>query len=144
MLPRRLNGVSLATASTSGASIFAEFGGTAWAKQMTKWLASIGKTPAALDYAQVWDPSQTLSLDAGVFGVHDVSAANLQQAIVAASLPDEPGLLTSSATVGSKHVTVLTNSSDGSILYLYEHDGAVFYIGGDDQTLAGQFLNVLP
>jgi hypothetical protein len=31
--------------------------GTAWAQQMTRYLASVGKTPADLYYAQVWDPS---------------------------------------------------------------------------------------
>ena len=57
MLPRHLDGIALDRASTTGKAIFAEFGGTAWAQQMTRYLASVGKTPADLYYAQVWDPS---------------------------------------------------------------------------------------
>ena len=144
LLPRKLDGVGLARASTDGAAIFAEFGSTAWAQQMTKYLASVGKKPADLHYAQVWDPSQALSLDAGVFQAGGISAASLQKAIINASRPDSPSLAVSRATVGGKHVTLAVNQSSGTTLYLYDYRGDVFYTGGSGESLAAQFFSSVP
>jgi hypothetical protein len=143
-LPRRLGGVALDRASTTGKAIFAEFGGTAWAQQMTSYLASVGKTPADLNYAQVWDPSGSLGLDAGVFQASGVSAASLRRAIINSSRPDSPGLSVSDASLSGKHVTVVVNQGSGSTLYLYDHRGDVFYTGGSGPSVAAQFLGQLP
>ena len=144
MLPGRLNGVALDRASTTGKAIFAEFGGTAWAQQMTRYLASVGKTPADLYYAQVWDPSGALGLDAGVFQATGVSAASLTKAIINSSRPDSPGLQVSGASLSGKHVTVVVNGASGTTLYLYDHRDDVFYTGGSGASLAAQFLGQLP
>jgi hypothetical protein len=142
-LPARISGVTLAKASTTGAAIFAEFGGTAWARQMTKYLASVGKTPADLRYAQVWDPSGALNLDAGVFQASGITAAALRTAIIKSSLPDSPSLTTSASTISGKTVTIVANGSSGSALYLYDHDGGVFYIGGSDTSLVMKFFRLI-
>jgi hypothetical protein len=144
LLPRRLNGYGLARASTTGAAIFAEFGSTAWARQMTKYLASVGKKPADLHYAQAWDPSQQLGLDAGVFQADGVSAAALRDAIINASRPDSPSLTVSRATLAGKRVTVLLDGASGNTLYLYDYREDVFYTGGSGQSLAAQFLSHVP
>lgn len=144
LLPRRLEGVGLARASTTGAAIFAEFGSTAWAQQMTKYLASVGRKPADLHYAQVWDPSQALGLDAGVFQADGITAANLREAIISASRPDSPHLTLSSATLGGKRVTVVVNQDSGASLYLYDYRDDVFYTGGSGQSLTTQFLSHVP
>jgi hypothetical protein len=104
--------------------------GTAWAQQMTRYLASVGKTPADLYYAQVWDPSGALGLDAGVFQATGVSAASLRKAIINSSRPDSPGLQVSDASLSGKHVTVVVNGASGTTLYLYDHRDDVFYTGG--------------
>lgn len=144
LLPRRLAGVGLTRASTTGAAIFAEFGSTAWAQQMTSYLASAGKRPADLHYAQVWDPSQALGLDAGVFQAGGISAAALRQAIISASRPDSPSLTVSNSSLAGKRVTVVVNASSGTDLYLYDYRDYVFYTGGSGQSLAAQFLRDLP
>jgi hypothetical protein len=144
LLPRQLDGVGLDRASTSGAAIFAEFGGTAWAQQMTKYLASVGRKPADLHYAQVWDPSQALDLDAGVFQADGISAAALREAIISASRPDTPSLTMSSTTLAGKRVTVVVNESSGTTLYLYDYRDNVFYAGGSGESLTAQFLSHLP
>lgn len=144
LLPRRLDGVGLDRASTTGAAIFAEFGSTAWAQQMTRYLASVGRRPADLHYAQVWDPSQALGLDAGVFQVDGISAAALRDAIINASRPDSPGLTLSTTTLAGKRVTVVLNKSSSATLYLYDYRGNVFYAGGSGESLAAQFLRRLP
>jgi hypothetical protein len=144
MLPRRLGGVALNRASTTGKAIFAEFGGTAWAQQMTRYLASVGKTPADLYYAQAWDPSGALGLDAGVFQATGVSAASLRKAIINSSRPDSPGLSVSDTSLSGKHVTVVVNQASGTTLYLYDHRDDVFYTGGSGPGTAAQFLGQLP
>lgn len=144
LLPRKLDGVGLDRASTDGAAIFAEFGSTAWAQRMTRYLASVGQRPADLHYAQVWDPSQALSLDAGVFQAGGITAAALQKAILNASRPDSPNMTVSSSTVGGKPVTVAVNQDSGTTLYLYDHRDDVFYTGGSDASLAAQFFSQLP
>jgi hypothetical protein len=144
MLPRRLDGVALHRASTTGKAIFAEFGATAWAQQMTRYLARVGKTPADLNYAQVWDPSGSLGLDAGVFQASGVSAASLRKAIINSSRPDSPGLSVSDASLSGKHVTVVVNQDSGTTLYLYDHHDDVFYTGGSGPSVAAQFLGQLP
>ena len=144
MLPRHLNGVALDRASTTGKAIFAEFGGTAWAQQMTRYLASVGKTPADLYYAQVWDPSGAIGLDAGVFQATAIGAAWLRKAIINSSRPDSPDLSVSDASLSGKHVTVLVNGASGTTLYLYDHRDDVFYAGGSEPSVAAQFLSQLP
>lgn len=144
LLPRKLDGVRLDRASTDGAAIFAEFGSTAWAQQMTKYLSSVGRKPADLHYAQVWDPSQSIGLDAGVFAANGVSATALQKAIINASRPDEPNLTVSRSTIGGKPVTVAVNESSGTTLYLYDYRGDVFYTGGAGESLAAQFFSSVP
>lgn len=144
LLPRRLDGVALDRASTTGAAIFAEFGSTAWAQQMTKYLASVGRKPADLHYAQVWDPSQALGLDAGVFQADGISAVALRKAIINASRPDSPSLTKSSTVLAGKRVTVMFNKGSGTTLYLYDYRDNVFYAGGSGESLAAQFLSHLP
>lgn len=142
-LPATVDGVRLTRVSTTGAAIFAQFGGTAWSRQMTAYLHRAGKTPADLRYAQAFDPSKRIALDAGVFQLTGVPASVLRTAIVNSSRPDSPGLSTSPAKVGGKPVTAETDPGSGSTVYLYAHDGAVFYVDGSNQHLAATFLDAV-
>lgn len=142
-LPKRLDGTVLSRASTTGATIFREFGDTAFAKQMTAFLAHLGKTPADLHYAQVWDPSRRLHIDAGVFEVRGVGAAALARGIIESSRPDSPSMTVSNTTLAGKRVTVVVNPSAGSTLYLYPRGTAVFYVGADNSEVAKQYLSAL-
>lgn len=142
-LPARIDGKALSRVSTTGAAIFSEFGSTAWARRMTAFLAQAGKTPADMRYAQAWDPSETLDLDAGAFQVSGMSAATLGQGIVASSLPDSPGLSANATTVAGKRVMALSDPGAGLTLYLYEQHDVVFYVGSSDDALVDQYLVVL-
>lgn len=130
LLPNRLGGVALRTASTSGAVIFSKFGDTAWANAMTAYLHSVGRTPADLRYAQVWDASKALDLDAGAFRLPHVSAEALRQAIIQSSRPGSMSLAVSTATIANKPVTAVLDQDSGLVLYLYDHKDVVFYVGG--------------
>lgn len=139
-LPASLNGTALTRISTVGSAIFGQFGGTAWSQRMTAFLHRHGKSPADLQYAQVFDPAKKLSLDAGAFDVAGIPAAALAAAIVDSSKPDSPGLTAKPANVAGKPVTVESDPESGSALVLYAHDGAVFYVDGNNRFLAAEFV----
>lgn len=148
LLPKHLDGVGLRTASTTGRVIFSKFGNTAWAKSMTGYLHSVGRTPADLRYAQVWDPSKAVNLDAGAFRLPGVRSAALAHAIIQSSRPGSMQLSVSTAAIAGKPVTAVLDQDSGLVLYLYEHGGVVFYVGGVAGGGAGHvvpaFLRQLP
>lgn len=110
---------------------------------MTAFLASVGKAPTDLRFANAHDPSGKLDLETGVFQVRGVDALTLRQAIASSSRPDAPGLTISTATLSGKRVTMLVYPG-GSILYLYAHHGLVFYVGTQNQALAAHVLAMYP
>ncbi|HEU0212761.1 MAG TPA: hypothetical protein VFR13_01660 [Jiangellaceae bacterium] len=140
-LPDELRAVPLTTASTVGAALFAD---DAWSQEMTDFLAGVGRTRSDLRFAQVWDPSGGLELDAGVFHVPGVAATAVREALVDSARPNAPGLAEAAETVGDKAVTAVKYPGDAPTLYLYEHDDVVFYVGTRDHDLAVEFLAALP
>jgi hypothetical protein len=87
--------------------------------------------------------SGTLDLETGVFQVSGVKASALQQAIVASSRSDAPGLTSSAATLSGKRETTLVYPG-GSILYLYAHGDLVYYVGTQSRALAARLLAMYP
>lgn len=140
-LPGELRGASLAKASTIGEAVFQD---DAWSKEMTAFLAGVGKTRSDLRFAQVWDPRGELDLDAGIFHVPGIAAPSVRQALVDSSRPNAPGLTAATLAVADKSVTAVVYPDGGPSLYLYEHDDVVFYVGTRDQDLAAEFLSELP
>jgi hypothetical protein len=140
-LPDELRAVSLTSASTVGAALFAD---DAWSQEMTDFLAGVGRTRSDLRFAQVWDPAGGLDLDAGAFQVPGVAATAVRQALVDSARPNAPGLTEATETVGDKPVTAVHYPGDAPTLYLYEHDDVVFYVGSRDHDLAVEFLAALP
>jgi hypothetical protein len=110
---------------------------------MTAFLASAGKEPDDLRFANARDPAGAAGVEAGVFEVDGIDAAALREAIVEASRPAAPGSAVSSATVGGKPVTALEYAS-GSTLYLYAAGDRVFYAGSTDEEVAGEVLRGFP
>lgn len=142
-LPSALDGTKLTRVSTTGSAIFQQFGGAAWSQRMSAFLDRVGKTPADLQFAQLFDPSKKTALDAGAFRLPGVPATDLATAIIDSAKPDSPGLISSSTSIDGKKVTVQTDPASGAVLYLFPRDDTVFYVGGDDPPLAKQFLNAV-
>jgi hypothetical protein len=140
LLPDEVAGVALEKGSATGAAVF---GGNEFSEAMTAFLASRGKEPGDLRFANARDPAGTAGVEAGVFEVEGVGAPALRDAIVEASRPAAPGAAVSSATVGGKPVTALEYAS-GSTLYLYAAGDRVFYAGSTDEELAGEVLAGFP
>jgi hypothetical protein len=140
LLPSEIDGVTLQKGSTTGAGVFE---GNAFGREMTQFLASVGKRPGDLRFANARDPSAKLGLEVGVFRVMGVDAAALRRAIVASSRPNAPGLTASATTLAGKRVTKVAYPG-GSVLYLYEHEDGVFYVGSQREDVASRALEALP
>lgn len=140
MLPNKVNGVRLRKGSTVGSVVF---GSDAFSRHMTSFLASVGKAPADLRFANAQDPSGSLDLETGVFQLRGVKASMLRQAIVNSTRPDAPGLRTFTIRLSGKRVTMLVYPG-GSVLYLYAHRDLVFYVGTQSEGLAAKVLGLYP
>lgn len=140
LLPSEIDGTQLTKASATGAGVF---GSDAFSREMTRFLASAGKKPTDLRFANARDPTQALDVETGVFQASGVEARALRAAIVESSRPGAPGLTTSTGTLSGKRVTILAYAS-GSTLYLYEHGDLVFYVGTQSNELASKVLALLP
>lgn len=140
-LPSLVDGVALSKASGTGSDVFQD---DPWSKEMTAFLAGVDRKPADLQFAQGWDPAGNLDLEIGAFRVAGVDSAALRNAMVESSRSGSPGLSTGTATLSGKQLTTVLYPANTSILYLYEHDGVVFYVGTQDERLAGEALATLP
>ena len=140
LLPASINRVKLRKGSATGAGVF---GGDAFSREMTQILRQAGKAPADLRFANAQDPRGRLELEIGVFEVPGMSAARLKDAIVTSSRPNAPGLIAEPSTLGGKPVTAVVYPG-GTVLYLYEHGGRVFYIGTQNKALATRAIGLLP
>jgi hypothetical protein len=140
LLPAKVGGKKLRKGSTTGAVVF---GGNAFGRVMTSFLAKHGKRPSDLRFANAQTSSRKFQIELGVFQVHGLPGSTLRQAIVESSRPGAPELKTSSATLSGKPVTKLVYPG-GSTLYLYAHDDLVFYVGTQDEALAGTILAMFP
>jgi hypothetical protein len=105
--------------------------------------AGLGKRPNDLRFANAQTSSHNFQIELGVFQVRGLPGSVLRQAIVESSRPAAPGLKTSSATLSGKRVTKVVYSG-GSTLYLYTHDDLVFYVGTQNEALAGSILAMFP
>jgi hypothetical protein len=76
-------------------------------------------------------------------GLPGVAASRLLQAIVDASRPNAPGLMTSTGALAGKAVTKLTYPG-GAVLYLRAVGSRVFYVGTQSERLAAKALGELP
>ena len=140
LLPGKLNGTKLQKGSALGPQVF---GGDAFSRVMTQRLKAAGKAPADLRFANAQDPKGRLELEVGVFEVPGMSAADLRSAIVASSRPNAPGLIAEPSTLGGRPVTAMVYPG-GTVLYLYEQGGRVFYIGTQNKALAVKAIGLLP
>jgi hypothetical protein len=140
LLPGKLEGTNLRKGSATGAAVF---GGDAFSREMTRRLAAAGKAPSDLRFANAQDPQGRVGLEVGVFEVAGMSAPALRRAIVESSRPGAPGLVAEPATLGGRRVTAVVYPG-GTLLYLYEQGGRVFYIGTQNDVLAAKAIAALP
>ena len=135
LLPGTIDGHRLAKGSTTGAVVLG--GSNAFSSALRRILADAGKQPSDLLFANAQD--STGGLEVGVFRVRGLAAPALRDAIVRSSRPNAPDLDVSRVVLGGTPVTKLVYPG-GSALYLYAHEGVVYYVGTQDEALAGRIL----
>src|SRR5262249_53825222 len=109
----------------------------------TKFLAAHGKRPGDLRFANAQTAPNGPEVELGVFQVRGLDSALLRKAIVSSSRPNAPGLTATPGTLAGKAVTKIAYPG-GAILYLYPSGDRVFYVGTQDEALAGRIIGKFP
>lgn len=141
LLPKSLNGTTLTSQSVTGDTLLSDDG---WSNAFSTFLASAGKTPVDLLFAQAYDPSGATDLTVGVYQITGVSAADVDKTVLKAWKANDATLTTKTATVGGKKVTQGTIPSMSLDGYWYEHGNVVFEVETSDATVAANVLAALP
>jgi hypothetical protein len=141
LLPARVAGHRLQRGSAIGTAVLS--GGDAFSRVFKRILAGVGARPGDLRWANARDPTGALELEIGVFQVRGMAASALRDAIVTSTRPNAPGLAVSRVDLGGKRVEKLVYPG-GSVLYLYAHAPVVYYVGTQDNAVAGRVLGRLP
>lgn len=142
LLPTEVSGAPLARQSFTGIDVLPDDG---WGPPFVAFLTSVGKTPEDFQVALAEDPDGVLDFDfVWAYRLADVDPATLRDAIVEAVRIGYPELKTATATIVEKAVTTGVYFEDvvGSIWYL--HDGVIFDIEGEEQTVSTTILAALP
>ena len=141
LLPKTLNGTTLTSQSVTGDTLLSDDG---WSNAFSTFLASAGKTPTDLLFAQAYDPSGATDLTIGAYQVTGTSAADVDKTVVKAWKANDSTLVTKAATVGGKKVTQGAIPSMSLEGYWYEHGDVVFEVQTSDATVAASALAALP
>jgi hypothetical protein len=140
LLPKSLNGTTLTSQSVTGDTLLSDDG---WSNAFSTFLASAGKTPTDLLYAEAYDPVGATDLTVYAYQITGVSAADVDKTVLKAWKANETSFTTKTATVGGKKVTQGTISSMSLDGYWYEHGDVVFEVQTSDATVAANVLAAL-
>jgi hypothetical protein len=141
VLPTKVGGVTLVTDSTTGSDAL---GGDPASQDLLQSLSAYGKTGDDLEYAESYDPSDTLAGGVIALRLKGLAAAKLRQAIVESwTAAIGSGGSTSQATVGGKKVTVIDYGDGGTKDYLFEQGEAVIIVTAADLAAATVLLTAL-
>ncbi len=142
LLPTLVNEIPLTLASNTGAAVFDPEDPAS--QGMIAFLASNGKTPADLVFAQAYDASGGLDLFLAAFRVSGMDPGTLRNALLEVGLANGSEQSSSATTMGGKPITKVVYPAGGSNSYLYERNGVVFDVETKDEALATQILSQLP
>ena len=140
LLPASVDGHRLQKGSATGAVVLS--GSNAFSTALRRILARNGKQPSDLLFANARDPTGALELEVGAFQVRGLAAQALSKAIVLSSRPNAPGLAVSHVILDGTPVTKVVYPG-GSTLYLDPRGTVVYYVGTQDEALAGRILRRL-
>lgn len=141
LLPATFESVALARQSTTGDQALSDDPSS---DSIRAFLASVGKAPRDLRFAQAYDDTGQLDLAVFAFSVPGVGADALSQALAKSALANNPKLVTATATVGGRTVHTASDPDLGTGSYMYVHDDVVFDVETQDKTIAAEVLAGLP
>jgi hypothetical protein len=150
-LPKKAGDITLATESYAAGEILGPSDPT---DPLTVALGALGKTADDLVIAEAYDETGQQDLYIDAFRLDGVGGSKLARLVIddwlgAAPQPDASGgdasgLPTSTATVGGKKVTKVSQGEGAPTDYVYVHGDVVFDVGTGDANLAKSILAALP
>jgi hypothetical protein len=141
LLPANINSIALLRQSTTGDQVLTDDPSS---DSIRGFLASVGKSPQDLRFAQAYDGSGQIDVSVFAFRLPGIGAEALSEALQKSALANNPKLTTTSSTVGGRKVLITVDPDVGTGSYLYQHDDVVFDIETQDSTIASQVLAGLP
>ncbi|MFL5689230.1 MAG: hypothetical protein ACJ77I_09570 [Chloroflexota bacterium] len=140
-LPGAVNGVDLQTQSVTGSGLLTD---DEWSTSVTTFLTGAGKTAADLQFAQAYDPAQSIDGSFEVYRVAGIEGTKLRDALVNAWKGDFPDLKLTDVTVGGQKMVRGEFDADTPASYLYVRGDEVFDIWTNDEKVAAAAIAALP
>lgn len=140
-LPTQVNGVDLQTQSDTGTGLLTD---DEWSTTVTTFLTSVGKTAPDLQFAQAYDPGQTIDGSFEVYRVPGVDGTKLRDTLIQAWKGDFPDLKLTDVTVGGQKLKRGEFDADTPASYLYVRGDEVFDIWTNDETIVAAAIAALP
>jgi hypothetical protein len=140
-LPTQVDGVDLQLQSVVGTGLLTD---DAWSTSVTTFLTGIGKTAADLQFAQAYDPAQSIDGSFEVYRVPGVDGTKLRDALINAWKGDFPDLKLTDVTIAGKKMQRGEFDADTPASYLYVRGDEVFDIWTNDEKIATAGITALP
>jgi hypothetical protein len=140
-LPTTVAGTDLQLQSVTGSGLLTD---DEWSTTVTTFLTSVGKAAADLQFAQAYDPTQSIDGSFEVYRVKGVDGAKLRDALIEAWKGDFPDLKLTDVTVGGQKMIKGQFDSETPASYLYVRGENVYDIWTNDAEIAESAIAALP
>ena len=142
ILPTEIDGTPFVVETFTGADAF---GNDAGSRAVTAGLRALGKTPADLELAEVYDEAQSVDLYLFAFRLPGVALDDLRSLVLNSWLvADAEGVTTEEVELAGKPLTRVEYGDDFSDAYLFATDDAVIIIHTGSPELAEAAAAALP
>jgi hypothetical protein len=140
-LPTQVDGVDLQVQSVTGTGLLTD---DEWSTTVTTFLTSVGKAAADLQFAQAYDPAQSIDGSFEVYRVAGVDGTKLRDTLIEAWKGDFPDLKTTDVTIGGQKMIRGDFDTETPASYLYVRGDQVFDIWTNDPDVAASAIAALP
>jgi hypothetical protein len=140
-LPTQVDGVDLQFQSVVGTGLLTD---DEFSTSLTTFLSGIGKTPADLQFAEAYDPAQSIDGTFDVYREPGVDGTKLRDALINAWKGGSPDLKVTDVTVGGQKMLRVEFDPDTPASYLYVRGDEVFDTWTNDEKIAASALAALP
>ena len=144
-LPDSINGVTFQKYSIAGPD-FLNDPSSPGASDLNAALTALGKSPSDVGVAVAADPSGQIDLTLGAFQIVGTDSGALINAFVNATKNETPGAVVTTASVGGKNVTEITNpeQADQGPIAIYANGDTLFFAQSADPALLATGIAALP
>ena len=140
-LPTQVAGAALQSQSVTGTGLLTD---DEWSTTVTTFLTSVGKAAADLQFAQAYDPTQSLDGSFEVYRVAGVDGTKLRDTLIEAWKGDFPDLKTTDVTIAGEKMIRGDFDSETPASYLYVRGDQVYDFWTNDPDIAAEAIKALP